>query len=102
MMRLCITTSGGVFLLLPLYALVSAVDSIKAACATVCQLCLLLHLYGCYSQCHLAASHESWFVSHYVSATDGPTISVKHGLAMMHMLCSRQRHMTGCTKPPLA
>jgi len=47
-MRSCITTSGGVFLLLRLYALVSAFDSTKAnaACAPVRQLCLLLPLYG--------------------------------------------------------
>ncbi len=39
MTRLCITTSGGVFLLLPLYALVSAFYSIKvnAAQVLVCQ-----------------------------------------------------------------
>lgn len=43
MKRWCITTSGGVFLLLRLYAQVCAADSIKAACATVGQLCLLLH-----------------------------------------------------------
>ncbi len=43
------------------------------------------------------AGVESWCVSHYVSAADEPTISVMHGHAMMHMLCSRQRHMTGCT-----
>lgn len=90
MTRLCITTSGGVFLLLPLYALVSAFDSIKAACATVYQLCLLLHLYGCYSQCQHAAGVESWCVSHYVSAADEPTLSVRHGHAMMHVLCSRR------------